>query len=432
MLVAKRAGGENANICHMSDFDVYIPTARQSAKRIRPPRKICFAVKSQQKSSMFLSTANFVHFFSTSDKTLAATWYKAVLEWRSWYLVNIMGEGEEAPQEYRRVSTKVDAQRFSNTGSSKVESQRRPPEPPSQAVRTKRARGLVNYDTEHLAPFTTPNYRHSVAKTLVDDMPVRSRSKNHSSQSEKLNKDADSGASREHGPSFRQVIRSEDPEPFAASGLLGRTYSHRQKVQREREKAQKANSYQPTATPNVNSVSHLDQMSSQRPKPKPLIDLTPQYQEPPQHARKGRGIILEQIPAGGLVEVANTPEAAIAIPPSTTWRRPASRSGDGPSIVRSKTVQRDQSSRSPSKPKQTSTSSEKGELVFTGGLIANNVRGQGGARTGWGIMTGDRHAKEPMLGVGAVCAIERVERQDGDVHPIRGREERREEKSLQV
>ena len=34
-----------------------------------------------------------------------------------------------------------------------------------------------------------------------------------------------------------------------------------------------------------------------------------------------------------------------------------------------------------------------------GGLVATKNRDQGSARTGWGIMTGDRQAKEAMLEV---------------------------------
>ena len=350
MLVAKREGGETANICHMSDFDIYIPTARQSAKRIKPPRKICFAVKSQQKSSMFLSTANFVHFFSTSDKTLAATWYKAVLEWRSWYLVNVMGEG---PQGSGNLSSKKDNQNVSHIRSSEFESQGRPSEPPSEGARTRRTSRLARNDTKHLASLTKSD--------SLDDVPFHSRGKSRP-QSKKLTRSAaDSSASRDHGPSFKQVVRSEEPEPFAAAGLLGRTYTQRQKIQREREKVQRAGSDQSVATPNVNPVNQLNRTLSQHPKPKPLVDLTPQYQEPPQHVKKGRGVILEQIPPGGLVEAANTPEAAIAIPPSTTWRRTTNRGEDEPSVGRSRTVQRDHGSGLPSKPKQKSISPEKGE-----------------------------------------------------------------------
>ncbi len=406
MSIAKREDGDTANICHISDFDIYIPTARQSTKRIRPPRKMCFAVKSQQKSSMFLSTANFVHFFSTSDKTLAASWYKAVLEWRSWYLVNVMGKGKEAAQ-----GSNADAQKVPNTGLSKPESQRKPPEPPSQGMNS-----------------TNPNSQHNVAGDTVDDTPSRSRSEFQTPQSKKLSRNADIGA---HGPSFVQAVRQEEPEPFAATGLLGRTYTQRERTQREREKVQNATPDQPVAMPNTTPGNSLNRTLSQRPKPKPLIDLTPQYQEPPQHAKKGRGVVLKQIPAGGLVEVANTPEAAIPIPPSTTWRRPTSRGGDGPSVARSKTVRRDHSSGAPSEPKQSSTSPGKGGMAFTGGLLASHSRGQGGARTGRGVMTGNRQAKEPMLDVGQErqyapgSLLEQVERQDEGSHPIIDREKKR-------
>ena len=400
MLVAKREGGEAANICHLSDFDIYIPTARQSAKRIRPPRKICFAVKSQQKSTMFLSTANFVHFFSTSDRTLAGTWYKAVLEWRSWYLVNVMGEGQEVPQGSKRVSMKVEFENGSNTGSSKLESQVRPSEPSSQGIRTKGNSTLASHDTENIAPFKQPNSGHNVAEDPFDDFPFRSRTKPHSSQPKKLTKGDDLVTWTQHGPPFTEIIPSEEPEPFAATGLLGRTYTQRQKVQREREKVLIAGSARPAARSNSNAVNPLHRTLSQHPTPKPLIDLTPQYREPPQHARKGRGVTLEQIPVGGLVEVANTPEAAITIPPSTTRRRSTSRGGDRPSVGRSKTVQRDPNSRSPSKMKQSSKCREIGNMAFTGELVATNSKGEGGAQNGRGIKNGDRQAKEPMLDVG--------------------------------
>ncbi|KAK5944381.1 hypothetical protein PMZ80_003662 [Knufia obscura] len=80
------------NALHLSDFDVYMPTRKQM-KKLRPPKKICFAIKSQQRSIMFESTENFVHFFATNDKAVADRWYNAVQAWRSWYLVNVLGAG---------------------------------------------------------------------------------------------------------------------------------------------------------------------------------------------------------------------------------------------------------------------------------------------------------------------------------------------------
>jgi len=88
----KQNDGNAANAFHMSDFDVYMPSRKQM-KKLKPPKKICFAIKSQERSIMFESTENFVHFFATNDKAIADQWYNAAQAWRSWYLVNILGEG---------------------------------------------------------------------------------------------------------------------------------------------------------------------------------------------------------------------------------------------------------------------------------------------------------------------------------------------------
>ena len=92
------SGKESSNICHLSDFDLYTPTAKQK-KRLRTPKKICFAVKSQQKAAMFLEGQNFAHIFCSNQKDEADRWYKALHSWRSWYLVNILGEGQKKPPE---------------------------------------------------------------------------------------------------------------------------------------------------------------------------------------------------------------------------------------------------------------------------------------------------------------------------------------------
>jgi len=94
MTISRRESGtDSTNICHLSDYDLYTPSPKQM-KKLKPPKKICFALKSQEKSAMFLNTANFVHFFCTKDKAVANRWYQAVQTWRSWYLVHVLGEGE--------------------------------------------------------------------------------------------------------------------------------------------------------------------------------------------------------------------------------------------------------------------------------------------------------------------------------------------------
>lgn len=98
--VSKHESGiDCTNICHLSDFDLFMPTAKQ-VKKLRPPKKLCFALKSQQKASMFLNGANFVHFFCTKDRDIADRWYRGVHSWRSWYLVNMLGEGQKIPVDH--------------------------------------------------------------------------------------------------------------------------------------------------------------------------------------------------------------------------------------------------------------------------------------------------------------------------------------------
>ncbi|TVY37328.1 hypothetical protein LSUB1_G004752, partial [Lachnellula subtilissima] len=89
----KTSDKDTNNICHLSDFDIYTSTPQYTRKSLKPPKKHCYAIKSQQKTTMFLSTENFVHYFSTDDSSQANIWYSAVQRWRSWYLVTRMGEG---------------------------------------------------------------------------------------------------------------------------------------------------------------------------------------------------------------------------------------------------------------------------------------------------------------------------------------------------
>ncbi|KAF6836247.1 hypothetical protein CPLU01_03745 [Colletotrichum plurivorum] len=85
---AKTADKDALSLCHLSDFDLYSVTEKDMLKQIRAPKKNTFAVKSQQKSSVFQNTENFIHFFSTDDAKLAEDFKKLVHAWRSWYLVN--------------------------------------------------------------------------------------------------------------------------------------------------------------------------------------------------------------------------------------------------------------------------------------------------------------------------------------------------------
>ncbi|KAK3944961.1 hypothetical protein QBC46DRAFT_250409 [Diplogelasinospora grovesii] len=74
-------------LCHLSDFDIYIPNEAQTKKLLKPPKKYCYAIKSQQTTAVFLNSENFVHFFCTDDPNIAQKLHSHVHSWRSWYLV---------------------------------------------------------------------------------------------------------------------------------------------------------------------------------------------------------------------------------------------------------------------------------------------------------------------------------------------------------
>ena len=368
VLAAKKDGV--VNICHLSDFDIYIPTRRQLAKKIRPPRKLCFAIKSQQKSSMFLSTENFVHFFCTKDKDVATKWYKAVQHWRSWYLVHVMGEGSNHPQ---RSSNHAATQSLASD------------QKQLHASNHKLSSGAV--ESTAVLPF-----RLCAARTVSDSsnpgLPSRSHVPPPTSIPSELNKLFSKSIRHTHGHvatrTSKGITRSEDPEVFNQTSLLGRTYTQRKQVQQSHDINQ-------TGAPDIPLPR---QATIHRAKPRPLVDLTPKYHEPPQH-RKGRGLVPDQIPVGGLVEVATSPERAIDIPPATAWQRPSESPG---SVLRSRTIRgRDESGSSAGAvPRQGSNSPEKGPFIDSG-LLAKGDRGRGGIGHGRGVKTGDRAARTPMM-----------------------------------
>ncbi|ROT39226.1 hypothetical protein SODALDRAFT_154939 [Sodiomyces alkalinus F11] len=98
---AKPSDKDSTLLCNLSDFDVYQVTEEDMLNHIRPPKTHVFAVKSQQKNSVFLNTENFIHFFSTDDDAVARNVQSGIHSWRSWYLVNRkvdLGRKERAQQ----------------------------------------------------------------------------------------------------------------------------------------------------------------------------------------------------------------------------------------------------------------------------------------------------------------------------------------------
>ncbi|KAI1376449.1 hypothetical protein F4677DRAFT_78402 [Hypoxylon crocopeplum] len=95
---ANSADKDTASLCRLSDYDIYTPTESQMRRHIRPPKRYCFAVKSQQKTTVFMNTENFAQYFCTEDPKIAAQFREKVQGWRSWYLKGCIPEQTKAPK----------------------------------------------------------------------------------------------------------------------------------------------------------------------------------------------------------------------------------------------------------------------------------------------------------------------------------------------
>ena len=184
------------NLCHLSDFEIFLPTRRQLAKRIKPPKKHCFAIKSQQKASMFLTSESFLHIFCTNDKALADQWYTAVQSWRSWYLVNVLGEGkEDHAQSPDPLSSQTRPKNNTISGSHNLNTTGQPPDS---------SRPAGSYSSHTTSP-------------RADQIPFKPP------ETQNL------GSSPYAKPEIAD-------QPFSAKGLLGRTYTQRKQAQEGRDR----------------------------------------------------------------------------------------------------------------------------------------------------------------------------------------------------
>lgn len=345
---AKLGEKDSVSLCHLSDFDIYHPTPQQVRKNLRPPKKHCHAIKSQQRTNMFLSTENFVHFFSTDMEEIAAIWYKAVQSWRSWYLVNKMGEGKK--------------QTKANTVELAVQSQKRPGTKASPSHKVQ-----VSVDEN---PYTIGSFKPLIdlarftPKTDPDpecdgdgqprQVPFHLRNGASPPKSE---------AKRHYPPPVSYRLPPEAEAEFSQSGLLGRTYSNRQQSAREREIAEKnadspfversgaghrrTNSMKSTRSstqtikrPTTSAGPGLQRNATTKEKPKPLLDFTPQFKEPPQWDKTGKGHGVQAVKGMLLVDVATTPEnpldeipkASASVFRRPTTSHPATSRGEGPFV----------------------------------------------------------------------------------------------------
>jgi hypothetical protein len=436
---------DSENICHLSDFDIYSPTEKKLSK-VKPPKKICYAVKSQQKSNIYLDETRFVHFFCTNDKNIATLFYKTIQTWRSWYLIHVMGEGQkktESPE--TKPLNGLPGSRNASGNSSQT----------AASGAHKRHSSVESH--YQLGSFKPLDLNLDLFGKDKDDAPKTaslpevaaaptSRVDTHTMYARKMStrakgppplsynlsaigQDSAEKNSRQNSLTSGHASESEG-DTFAPGGLLGRKYSEKQKALQEKEQKQQVSKGPFTDGPSLinqnnwgaltsgndggvsrqrsvqghhrRTSSDIQRSMSTRNRPKPLVDLTPQYKEPPQHQRKGKGIRPEDV-AGPLVENATSPEEAIKVPPSTDWRQRPSTARPNHGTYGTGNYERTRSLRGRGEGLAAYTvnnhtcAPEDDSNAFTGGgLLARAGFSQGHTKVGHGVMDGSK-ARGPML-----------------------------------
>jgi hypothetical protein len=454
---------EQTNVCHLSDYDIYTPTQEKIRKKIKPPKKLCLAIKSQQKSSMFETTENFVHFFCSNDRRTADEFHDAVQNWRSWYLVNVLGavKKPQSPDNNTEkdggISTSFTAHAHKKMDSTSSHYQLGSFKPlmdtdqigrrPSQRQGPRAARVTSVDDKEILESGTVPARRPSTRK---QQGPVRAKL----AEDEPL-----ANLTRRTTADERRPSDNSQTEEIAPTGLLGRSYSQRQRETAARNQLTVAENpltrqvssdglrRQTSTRRNAEAKQgDLGRSSSTRAKNgpgghKPLVDLTPQYPEPPQHNPKvpmGRGYQPDNVGPGGLIDAATSPEDALGIPSSTDWRgrnhtqtheltkqRSNSRTGaDFQRGLRPTASQRRPATARPTTARAAASHDAVSGSAFTGeGLLAKSQEGWGGGTKGRGVIDGSR-AKGPMVDFSGEnkfaqgSLLNRVEREQGVTGPV--------------
>lgn len=239
LLSKKEHSKDTTNVCHMSDFDIYCLRRRQTNK-LKPAKKYCYAIKSQQKLSMFISKDDYVHYFSTNDASVANEFYDVIQSWRSWYLVHLMGgdkrqssgsSGLSLPTTPSDGPSPQDSPRAANTRRN-----------PAVAHQLGSLKPLINTESMDLEPEPT----NDIDLRLSDNSKLVSRAKTvHKAAPSRFKKTAAvyddiTGAfikNRSRAATSGSASSGLPDEPFMSNGLLGKQYEERQKEMRAREAA---------------------------------------------------------------------------------------------------------------------------------------------------------------------------------------------------
>lgn len=213
------------DIAHMSDFDIYTMSEKE-AKKVKPKRRFCCVVKSQQRQTLFdRSQEKFCHFFSTGRAEDHQEWMDACQSWRSWYLSQqkddepssavavphsrAYKDGVHGQIDYAKSWSRHQPTTYKplalNTSFGRNEDRY-----DSDADRRSRKNSREFFDEPYDSDYRSPISPHD--QTQMRQIPFHLR----------------------HGSQPKQMMSAPLPqEPFHQGGLLGRSYSQRQKVLHE-------------------------------------------------------------------------------------------------------------------------------------------------------------------------------------------------------
>jgi hypothetical protein len=283
-----------ASICHLSDSDIYSTTS-QSDKLLRPHKKYCYAIKSQQKSSIFQDIRDSVHFFCTDDANVSELWYLTVQKWRSWYLVYRMGEGRgrshishrDASYNMNGVEPSTDYSPMNNR--------------PDKSNRASTSLSSEDFNKSQLrqVPFFLRHGRES-AQGFRQQFSVESYDNKY------LTRDMSGDVIRKHPARQAKQMEYDDIEFLPAVGKLAQLRpSYSSKAYTAPTHSHSSSTY--TIGTGRMEISEYDNLRSNS-LPKPLLDFTPSFREAPQwhKSRKGHGVRVKKgVP---LVDLATGPK----------------------------------------------------------------------------------------------------------------------------
>ncbi|KAI0865201.1 hypothetical protein F4860DRAFT_348024 [Xylaria cubensis] len=246
---AKATDKDTASLCHLSDYDIYTPTESQMRRHIKPPKRFCFAIKSQHKTTLFLNTDNYVQYFSTEDPAAAHEFKQRAHGWRSWYLVGRHPNAQKKNSNDNNYST----------GSSEIKAEykdttKTPASPPAHYATPKQSDNAAAADGQRSrvfvdeSPYSIGQFEPLLDLTRFDTRLSQFDKEVPTSQSEPPSRQAADQKVRRRLSKREKPDSSRHPPVFAerksedgfTGGLLGEEYDNRKQALADLDKKKRS------------------------------------------------------------------------------------------------------------------------------------------------------------------------------------------------